>query len=393
MTDTDRHLAEQLEALTTTGDTPPPIGAAAHAVRLAAAAAALDRIGCAALLIGPGPSLRYLTGLGWAPSERLLALVLPRHGDPFLVAPAFERATVLRSAVLPLPIRTWEEDADPIALIRDALPPRARLAFDPELPFRVADALRPGFVIVNAAPLIDAARARKSPAELAIIRHAMRLTLAVQRAARAALRPGLRASTLRRFIDDAHRRLGAPGGSSFCAVQFGATTAFPHGPAGEQVLGARDLVLVDTGCEIGGYRSDITRTYAFGAPDAGHARVWQIEREAQRAAFAAARPGVACADVDRAARAAIEAAGFGPGFRTPGLPHRTGHGIGLSIHEPPWIVPGDRTQLVPGMCFSIEPMIVVPDRFGIRLEDHVVITEAGAEWFTEPAASIEDPFG
>jgi hypothetical protein len=150
-------------------------------------------------------------------------------------------------------------------------------------------------------------------------------------------------------------------------------------------------VLIDTGCFVQGYTSDITRTYVYGTPGAEHRRIWNLEREAQQAAFDAVKPGVPCEAIDAAARRVLERAGLGPDYRLPGLPHRTGHGIGLSIHEGPFLVRGDTTPLAPGMCFSNEPMIVLPDRFGIRLEDHFHVTETGAQWFTEPSHAIDDP--
>jgi Xaa-Pro dipeptidase len=151
-------------------------------------------------------------------------------------------------------------------------------------------------------------------------------------------------------------------------------------------------VLIDTGCSVGGYQSEITRSYVFGTPDAEQARIWALERAAQQAAFDAVRPDVHCAEVDAAARRVLEAGGLGPDYRLPGLPHRTGHGCGLSIHETPYLVRGDETPLAPGMCCSDEPMIVVPGRFGIRLEDHFHVTEDGAAWFTQPSPAIDQPF-
>ena len=194
------------------------------------------------------------------------------------------------------------------------------------------------------------------------------------------------------FIDKAHRTLGAGGGSSFCIVLFGEDSAFPHGVPEPRPLRAGDTVLIDTGCLLEGYNSDITRTYAFGEPSARQREIWDVEQAAQAAAFAAVRPGVPCGDVDRAAREVIEGAGLGPGYALPGLPHRTGHGIGLDIHEGPYLVASDRTPLAPGMCFSNEPMICMPGEFGIRLEDHFHVTEDGARWFTQPSPSIDDPF-
>ena len=198
---------------------------------------------------------------------------------------------------------------------------------------------------------------------------------------------------MKRFLDTAHRALGADNGNSFCAVQFARATAYPHGLPGDQTLREGDLVLIDTGCLVQGYNADITRTYVFGEPTGEQRRIWDIEHAAQGAAFDAVRPGVPCETIDNVARAVLEKHSLGPNYALPGLPHRTGHGIGLSIHEPPYLVRGDKTPLAPGMCFSNEPMIVLPDDFGIRLEDHFYVTEDGAAWFTQPSPSIDAPFG
>jgi Xaa-Pro dipeptidase len=241
--------------------------------------------------------------------------------------------------------------------------------------------------------VIDGCRGVKSAAELALMRYAKAITLDVHRRAGAILAPGITASAVKRFIDTAHRAAGADGGSSFCAVQFGRATAYPHGLPGDQTLEDGDLVLIDTGCLVEGYNADITRTYVFGEPGDEHRRIWDIEHEAQAAAFAAVRHGVTCEVIDETARQVLQRHGLGPDYVLPGLPHRTGHGIGLSIHEGPYLVRGDTTRLAPGMCFSNEPMIVIPDRFGVRLEDHFHVTEDGAAWFTEPSPSIDAPFG
>jgi Xaa-Pro dipeptidase len=246
--------------------------------------------------------------------------------------------------------------------------------------------------LVSGTAIIDGCRMIKADSELALMRQAKAMTLEVQRRAARILAPGIKASDVRHFIDSAHRQLGADSGSYFCAVQFAQATSYPHGVPGDQHLSEGDVVLIDTGCQVGGYHSDITRTYVFGEPTAEVRRVWSIEKSAQRAAFDAVRPGILCEEIDLAARQFLERSGFGPGYRLPGLPHRTGHGIGLSIHEPPYLVRGDKTPLRPGMCFSDEPMIVIPGAFGIRLEDHFHVTEEGATWFTSPQHSLEEPF-
>jgi Xaa-Pro dipeptidase len=374
-----------------------PILADERAARLERARALTAEAGADALLVGAGASLNYFAGISWGASERLVALLLPRRGRPVVICPAFEIGTLEAELAVDADVRLWEEHESPSALAASALQESgaARLALDPALAFfqahRIAKAA-PSIKIVDASPIIDGCRAIKSEPELALMRKAKRMTLEVQRRAARILAPGITATEVRRFIDEAHRALGASG-SSFCIVQFGRSTAFPHGLPGESRLAEGDMVLIDTGCTVHGYQSDITRSYVFGEPDAEQRAMWALEQEAQRAAFDAVCPGVPCGAIDAAARAVLERAGLGPGYQLPGLPHRTGHGIGLSIHEAPYLVKGDETPLQPGMCFSNEPMIVVPDRFGIRLEDHFHVTSDGAAWFTAPSPSIDAPFG
>lgn len=371
----------------------PPITAAEHLARLERARALMGALGWDALLVGAGASLRYYTGVSWGATERMVALLLPVSGDPLMICPAFEQGSLAAELAIPAETALWEEDEDPIALVARALAPGARLALDPLLPFGWGEKLRgAGLAVSDGAAVIDRCRMVKSAAELACLAAAKAMTLEVQRRAAAILRPGIAASAVKRFIDSAHQAIGG-GGSFFCAVQFGAATAYPHGLPGDQLLEENQLVLVDTGCRVHGYHSDITRTYAFGRVAPEVHETFAVEREAQAAAFAAVRPGVTCEAVDAAARAVLERAGLGPGYRLPGLPHRTGHGIGLSIHEPAYLVRGDRTPLEPGMCFSDEPMIVVPERYGVRLEDHFRVTAEGATWFTPPQGSLERPFG
>lgn len=374
-----------------------PIGTDEYLARIEHARVLLGELGADALLVGAGPSLRYFTGIPWGASERLVALLLPRRGEPALVCPAFEEGSLRADLAHPLPLLLWEEHENPHALVADRLAAGGgrTLALDPALAFGVYTALQAvlgGRAMVDGGAVIDGCRIRKSPAELALMQQAYDMTLAVQRLAAGLLREGIGTGEVKRFIDEAHRALGADHGSTFCIVQFGRATAYPHGLPGEQFLEPGQLVLIDTGCSVGGYQSDITRSYVFGTPDGEQARIWELERAAQRAAFEAVRPGVACADIDAAARRVLEAAGLGPDYRLPGLPHRTGHGCGLAVHEAPYLVRGNSQPLAPGMCCSDEPMIVLPGRFGVRLEDHFHVTGDGAAWFTEPSPAIEQPF-
>lgn len=369
----------------------PAITLAEREARLARAREALASIGADALLVNAGPSLRYFTGVTWGTTERLVALLLPASGKPIMICPTFELGSLQAELLIDADIRLWEEDESPIDLVVDALPQNATLAVDPLLNFGAARKLGEKRRIVDGAPIIDGLRMRKSAAELALMQQAKDMTLEVHRRAARILAPGIRASEVKRFIDQAHRALGGLG-STFCAVQFGRATAFPHGLPGDQQLEENQLVLIDTGTTVEGYHSDITRSYAFGQVDSEIASLWALEKEAQAAAFDAVKPGAPCESVDAAARVVLEKAGLGPDYRLPGLPHRTGHGIGLAIHEPAYLVRGDKTPLAEGMCFSNEPMIVVPERFGIRLEDHFHVTATGAKWFTEPQVSLDQPF-
>lgn len=369
----------------------PAITLAERQDRLARVRTYMETMGAQALLVNAGMSLRYFAGVPWGATERLVAMLVPLHGAPIMFCPRFELGSLTADMAFDADMRLWEEDEDPFALVAGALDGVTTLALDPAFPFQMAERLRraaPNVALVDGAPAIDGCRMRKSPAEIALMQQAKNMTLAVHQAAARILAPGITTGAVKRFIDQAHRTLGAAG-SSFCIVQFGHATAFPHGLPGEQALEEGQLVLIDTGCTVEGYHSDITRTYAFGRVSDEEQAIWSLEKEAQAAAFAAAELGTPCEQVDAAARTVLERAGLGPDYRLPGLPHRTGHGIGLSIHEPAYLVRGDRTPLDVGMCFSNEPMIVVPDRFGIRLEDHFYMTESGPRWFTEPQRAID----
>lgn len=384
--------AAELAALALWPTPAPGISAGERLARLDKARRLTRDLGCTALLVNAGASLNYFLGIPWGASERLVAMLLPVDGDPLLICPHFERGSLEAELKLPVELRLWQEHESPYALVGQAMRDLGggRLAVDPAISFEAVTRLGKdtGLELVEAGPVIHGCRMVKSAAEIALMQQAKSMTLQVQQATARMLREGITTAEVRDFIAAAHRRVGAAG-SSFVIVQFGRGTAFPHGLPGEQSLKDGDLVLIDTGCYVQGYQSDITRTYAFGRPTGEQQRIWDIEKEAQAAAFARVEVGVPCEAVDAAARAVLVKHGLGPDYDLPGTPHRTGHGIGLSIHEPAYLVRGDRTPLAAGMCFSNEPMIVVPDRFGVRLEDHMYVTDAGARWFTEPQPAID----
>lgn len=379
--------------------TPPPITPTENHARLAKAQRLMAEQEIDALLLPAGTSLRYFTGVAWSPSERLTGAVVPREGPPVYITPGFEEPKLRELLAVDGDVRVWQEHENPYDLVAGLIGDWSvggRLALESTTPFFVFDGLRRSagtWAVVDAAPVVSACRMHKSPAEVAIIRHAMGVTLDIHRRVRDLLHAGITNSEVAHQIDQWHRDAGSDNGSTFAIVAFGEATAYPHGPKGEQDLVRGDTVLVDTGCTFGGYHSDLTRTYVFGDPTPRQREVWEIEHEAQAAAFAAARLGAPCEAVDAAARAVIERHGLGPGYQTPGLPHRTGHGLGMDIHEAPYLVRGNKTPLAEGMVASIEPMICVYGELGVRLEDHFVMTDAGPEWLTEPSASLDRPIG
>jgi Xaa-Pro dipeptidase len=371
---------------------PPPIGIEERRQRVNALRLRMEKAGVQSALLGSTSSLRYFTGVTWHPSERFLgALIFADRID--YIGPGFERSKVESLISLPGDLLTWEEEESPYRLIADRAAGK-NVAVDGDLPLFMYRALRREIAdenLLDAVPLVAPLRARKSAAEIALMQHAKAITLETQRRAHAHLKEGMMASAVSRFIDETHRALGGSA-NTFCIVAFGADTSLPHGPEKDRALKGGDAVLIDTGCQIEGYNSDITRSYVFGDASPEYRAAWDAEKEAQAAAFDAARRGALCESVDAAARRSLERKGFGPGYVLPGLPHRTGHGIGLDIHEAPNLVRGDKTPLDVGMCFSNEPMIVVPGKFGVRHEDHFHIASDGPRWFTAPAASLDDPF-
>jgi len=377
-----------------------PIGLPEYAARVAKAQARMLEAGIAAVYAHAGSNLAYFTGTKWNPSERMVGALIPAEGALEYIAPAFEEGTVRDFMVLPGAVNTWHEHESPYQLFLARLAAMGvqapgRVGLCEGTPFYLFDGLRQlgsGLEFVNARPVIAHCRMRKSEQEVALIQRAHEMTLAVQKAAASVLHEGISTLEVEAFIQEAHRKVGAKG-SFFCIVLFGQATAFPHGVEQPQILKDADMVLIDTGCLVHGYMSDITRSYVFGQPSERQRSIWNAEKSAQAAAFAAARPGTPCCEVDRAVRRDLEANGLGPGYTLPGLPHRTGHGTRLDIHEGPYLVDGDPTLLDTGMCFSSEPMICVPGEFGVRLEDHIHMSPAGPVWFTQPSPSIDDPFG
>jgi Xaa-Pro dipeptidase len=349
-----------------------------------------------ALYLEAGSSLFYFTGVKWGRSERMTAAVIPAKGEIAYVCPGFEEARLREMIVFGDDVRAWEEEESPYELVAGIFKDRGitsgRVGIEESVRFFLFDGIRkaaPHLEFVSADPVTIPCRAIKSPAEIALMQRAMDITVEAYKACLALLRDGMSQEEFRTNSMAAYRALGVEG-EIFC--QFGEATAFPHGSKELTYLKEGDVVLMDGYCTVEGYYSDISRTIVFGEPTRRQRDVWNLEKEAQAAAFAAAQVGVPCEEVDAAARKVITDAGFGPDYKVPGLPHRTGHGIGLDIHEWYHLVRGNKVPLAPGMCFTDEPMIVIYGEFGVRLEDCMVITEDGPKFFTQPSPSIEQPF-
>ena len=375
-----------------------PIGDEERRARIEKAQRLMVEQGIGAILIEPGSSMIYYTGVGWSPSERTFAVVIPARGAPGWVCPAFEEARARELIHSGAEVRTWQEDESPFRLLASLLRDRGvitgRIGLEEQVRFFLVDALRKEAAaaeLVSATPVTAGCRMHKSPAELALMQRASDMTIAAFKATFATLRAGMTQYDLQSNMLAALRRVG--GDDPWALVGLGKYSAFPHGSVQPQQLRTGDIVLLDSGCALHGYQSDITRTTVFGKPTARQTEIWNLERRAQNAAFAAAKVGVPCEAVDAAARKVITDAGFGPDYRLPGLPHRTGHGIGLDGHEWTYFVRGNTTPIAPGMCFSDEPTIAIYGEFGIRLEDCLYITEEGPRFFTEQSATIDKPFG
>ena len=350
-----------------------------------------------AVFLEGNTSMYYFTGTRWGGSERTFGLIFPARGELGWVVPAFEEARARELIRFGTDIRTWEEDESPyrkiVGILNDRGIATGRVGIEEQVRFFVFNGIRkeaPHLDFVSADPVTAGCRMIKSPAEIALLQRANDVTIAAYKAALATLREGMTQFELNQNITAAYRGLGFPG---FALVSFGKYTAFPHGSIQPQQLREGDIVQIDDGANVEGYQADITRTTVFGKPSARQRQIWNIERKAQDAAFVAAKLGATCESVDAAARKVITDARFGPDYKVPGLPHRTGHGVGLDGHEWTYLVRGNKTRLEPGMCFSDEPMLTIYGEFGVRLEDCFYMTEDGPRFFSKQSPAIDQPFG
>jgi len=392
-------LPPSITALTSMKDQATPISVDERRARLEKARRLMAENKIDAFMLTGGTSMVYFTGMQWGLSERMTAVIIPAKGNAFIVTPKFEEERTLEQARTgPLgadtQVMTWQEDESPSALVAQGLRTAGissgSLGVEETVRFVFSNMVAtaaPALRITSGTPISAGCRTVKDQHELALMRLASQVTLKAYEAAWKALADGMTQDQFADLVAKAHTQLGFTGGAG---VQVGQYSALPHGSVQPQTIREGTILLIDGGCKVEGYSSDISRTFVLGKATDRMKSVFEIEHRAQSAALAAAKPGVECQAVDAAARKVIEDGGFGPGYKFFG--HRVGHGMGMDGHEWPYLVKGNTLKLAPGMTFSDEPGIYIPGEFGCRLEDDMVITETGAELFTPQSESLEAPF-
>ncbi len=398
--DAGEQTPPSIASLTSMRDQASPITMEERQNRIARAQRLMSQNGLGAIMLAGGTSLRYFTNIRWGLSERLFAVVIPVSGKAFVVTPAFEEERA-REQIARGPLEgaadvlTWNEHESPYDLIANGLRERSlatgQLGIEETVRFVYSDevgAAARGVGLTSATPVTAGCRSVKDAHEIELMRLASKVTLKAYEAAYLALEEGMTQNEFGALVSTAHRKLGFSGGAG---VQVGEFSALPHGSVTPQVVEEGSILLIDGGCGVEGYRSDLSRTFVLGTPTDKMKKVFEIEFAAQTKALQAARPGVECQAVDAAARKVIEDAGYGPAYKY--FSHRVGHGIGMDGHEWPYLVKGNTLPLAAGMTFSDEPGIYIRGEFGVRLEDDMLITEDGAELLTPQSPSLEDPFG
>jgi Xaa-Pro dipeptidase len=387
--------ASGAELKSLTGDAK-PISAEERRGRIAKLQMLMGQRKVAALLVEPGATLDYFTGVRWRRSERITLAIIPARGEVVVVTPAFEEPSVRETLQVGGDVRAWNEHESPIERIVQGLRDRGAasgvLAMESTVRFFIVDGIRQAssaYEIVSADPLVRACRLVKSPAELALLQIANNVTIEALRALHAGVQRGMSTADISTLMDRTTAGLG--GSPEFSLVLLNEASAYPHGSLQAQTVREGSIVLMDCGCTVHGYQSDISRTWVFGAASARQRKVWNTVKRGQEIALETAKIGVPAGTVDDAVRRYYESEGWGPGYKLPGLSHRTGHGIGLDGHEPAYLVHGDTTPLQAGMCFSDEPGIYIPGEFGVRLEDCWVMTASGPKLFTPLAKSLDEP--
>jgi len=374
-----------------------PIQPEERLARLAKAQRLMREQELGAILLEPGAAMDYFTGVQWWRSERTTAAVIPANGEVVIITPHFEEPSVRETLGVPGEIRIWQEHESPSLRIRQALEDRGvrsgKVGVESTVRFFVVDGLRAasngGYEIVSADPVTRPCRMIKSPAEIALMQAATDVTMAAYAYVYPRVKVGMTLGEITALMDGATAALG--GSPEFAMVLLNEASAYPHGSRQPQVVREGSVVLMDCGCTVHGYQSDVSRTWVMGTPTPRQRKVWETVKRGQEIALETARLGVEAQTIDKAVRAFYEREGWGPGYKLPGLSHRVGHGIGLDGHEAAYFVGGDTTPLQVGMCFSDEPGIYIPGEFGIRLEDCLHITEQGPKLFSGLAKSLEAP--
>ena len=395
----EQELPPSIRALTSMRSQMRPITADERRGRVEKARRLMAEQKVDAVMLCQGTSLVYFTNIRWGGGERLFACVIPAKGEPFFVCPAFEEDRAREQIALgpfagTADVRTWHEHESPYERVAEGLRDRGittgKVGMEERIDFVFSDGVRNaarGATIVSATPITAGCRMVKDAHELELMRLASNVTLKAYEAAYRALKEGMTQNDFARLVEAAHAQLGFEGGAG---VQVGEYSALPHGSIAPQIIKEGAILLIDGGCDVAGYQSDLSRTFVLGKPGDKMRSVFEIERKAQGAALAAAKPGVPCEQVDAAARKVIVDAGYGPDYKY--FTHRVGHGMGMDGHEWPYLVRGNRLPLAPGMTFSDEPGIYLRGEFGVRLEDDMYITEDGAKLFTPQSESLEKPF-
>ena len=373
-----------------------PISADERRARIAKVQALMEQGKVSALLIEPGSSLDYFTGIRWRRSERITLAIIPARGEVIVVTPAFEEPSVRETLQVGGDVRSWNEHENPIDRIVQGLRDRGVasgvVAVESTTRFFIVDGIRraaSGYDIVSADSLVRACRLVKSPAELALMQIANNVTIEALRILHGRVAPGMVSEDISALMDRTTIALG--GAPEFSMVLLNEASAYPHGSVKVQTVREGSVVLMDCGCTVQGYQSDISRTWVVGRASERQRKVWNTVKRGQQIALETAKIGVPVGRIDDAVRAYYESEGWGPGYKLPGLSHRTGHGIGLDGHEPAYLVHGDAAPLQAGMCFSDEPGIYIPGEFGIRLEDCWTMTASGPQLFTPLAKSLDEP--
>ena len=375
-----------------------PISVSERRERLKKAQKLMARHDMAAIVLEPGPAMDYFTGIQWWRSERLVSVVIPREGEIAVVCPFFEEPSIRESMTIGDDVRLWQEHESPFALVVEVLKDRGitkgKIGFENSVRYFILDGVMSqatNMTHVSAEPVTRGCRMFKTPSELALMHKASEITLRAYEYVFSQLELGMSQQDVKALMNKTQAALG--GGRPWSMALFNEASAYPHGTKQQQTITPGSLILMDSGCNVHGYQSDISRTLVFGEANKKQRKVWNTARHGQTVAMNAAKLGVPTGKVDDAVRQYYDSQGYGRDYALPGLSHRTGHGIGMEGHESVNFVRGETTPLQKGMCLSNEPGIYIPGEFGVRIEDCIYMTDTGPRWFTSPPDSIDEPLG